>query len=321
MGLDIGYETLKLVQLSRRGNSVSLIGATEIPLTERILERETFKNKAATANLIKEAMRKAKPAPITAVKIVSALPETFVFSKTIKLPRMQAREYEEAVKAEVSQFLPIPLENAYLDYQILIDHPADSQVDILVVASPKKLVDDFVETAALAGLELIALETKPLAVGRALLSPAVKDGTLILHVGTEFSRISIWNESKIRLTSTVSVGKNQLLENLGLYVDLKTAKKKPEINADNKELIEEPITKIIDEVVSAIKYHQTRDSEPKPIRRIFLCGSAARIVGLNKIIEDEVGVTTTIAEIKLQNNAKLGPEFIPACGLALRDEY
>ena len=81
-GLDIGYETIKLVQLVRHKNSIKLVGYSEMPLTERILERDSFKNKAATANLIKEACRKAKPFPIRAKKIVSALPETFVFSKT-----------------------------------------------------------------------------------------------------------------------------------------------------------------------------------------------------------------------------------------------
>lgn len=317
-GLDIGFETIKLVQIEKRNKGHFLIGAVSIPLTERILEKDHFRNKADAANLIKNAMHKADPYNISAAKIVSALPEAFVFSKTIKLPKMSASEYEEAIPNEAAQYMPIPIEDAYFDYQILISRPDSADVDILVVASPKKLVDDYVELAKLAGLELAALETKSLAIGRAILGHNNADGIAIIHIGTEFSRISVWDNNKIRLSSTVSSGKNQLFESIG-HID-GNQRDKPKITEENEENIIPIIKKITTEVTNAIKYHQTRDYKPKPVGKTILCGSGALIEGIDDLISKEIKLPVSIARHKFINHPDLGPEFTAACGLALRDE-
>lgn len=318
-GLDIGYETLRLVQVKKGINGISLIGCTDIPLTERILDRDRIRNKAEAATLIKEACRKAKPFPITAKRIVSALPETFAFSKTIQMPKMSAKDYAEAVPLEAAQYLPIPIEEAYFDYQTLIVHPEKELVDILVVAAPKQLVEDYVEVTRMAGFELAALETKPLAIGRALLVPKEKEGTAIIEIGTEFSRISIWDGTNIRLSTTVGTGKNQLFEALGIvYGDAKT---KAIINRGNADNITIPLNNIIDETVSSIKYHSNRDFKAKEIKTILLCGSGAKIEGIDHFIEKNIKISTKIAAPVLAGKETLGTEYTTAYGLSLRNEW
>jgi len=198
-GLDIGYETLKLCEVKKHGKSVQVVGISEVPITERILERDRIKDKATTANLIKEARLKAKPGQIKAKRIVSTLPETFVFSKTIQVPKMPEKELRFAIPNEAAQYLPIPVEEVYIDYQILITHPDEALIDVLIAAAPKRLVDDYVEMAKMAGLELYALETKSIADGRAIINEKKqKDSVVILHIGTEVSRISIWDKGNNR---------------------------------------------------------------------------------------------------------------------------
>lgn len=321
MGLDIGYESLKLVELKgKRRGKATLIGAIDTPLTERILEKDSFKNIAATANLIKEACRKAKPHPIKATKIISALPETFVFSKTIQMPKMSEKEYAKAVPIEAAQYLPIPIEEVYFDYQILISHPDESLNDILIVASPKKLVDNYVEMTSLAGLELIALETKPLAVGRAVSSGAPISGSVVVEIGTEIARVSIWDNGSIRLTTTVAIGKNQILESVKA-IDPSFKEIDPIINERDFTEYSQTLGQISEEIVSAIKYHQNRDYKPKPIEKILLCGSGAKIKNIDQFIEKKTKLKTEIVTPNVKGNDKLGTEFITAFGLALRSEY
>lgn len=309
-GLDIGFETLKLVQLSQKKDKrINLVGSIEIPLTERILEHDHFKNKAQTANLIIEACRNAKPHSITAKKIVSALPETFVFSKTIQMPKMKEEEYKNAIPVEAAQYLPIPIENAYTDYQILMSHPEEKLVDILFVATPKKLVDDYVEMTKMAGLELTALETKPIAVGRAVKSSFKLDGVILVEIGTELSRISIWEENNIRLSTTVNTGKNQIKEAL-------TSQR---IDKDNL-AAKSTVISIIDETLNAIKFHQNRDYKPKPVSQVLLCGSGANFVGIGEIFQQELKLKTNIFQPQLDNDTVLGTEYVTSFGLALRNE-
>lgn len=319
-GLDIGYETIKLVQLTKSREGLSLVGAVEMKLKGRILEKDLFRNETESANQIREAMRLAKPSPITAKHLVSSLPETFVFTKTIQLPKMSERELASAVPNEAIEFLPIPLEDVYLDYQILITHPDEPLIDIFVAAAPKKLVDGYVKLAKLAGLELVALETKSFAAGRALTAEGKSlQGTLILHIGTEFSRISIWDANTIRLSSTVSVGKNQIIESLGIFK--KAEKEEITITPQKFADISQTASPIIDEIIAAIKYHQTRDYRPSPISKIILCGSSAALVGLDAFIEKEVKIKTEKVELLVSKSQVLPPQYIAAFGLALRNLY
>jgi type IV pilus assembly protein PilM len=308
-GLDIGFETIKLVELRKSKHSIKLVGAKEVRLTERILERDSFRNKAATANLIKEACRSALPGPIRAKKIITALPENFVFSKTIQMPKMSQQELEKSIIIEAAQYLPIPVEEAYLDFQTLIVHPDEPLADILLVAAPKKLVDDYVEMTGIAGLELSAIETKPIAVGRAVNASINLNGLVIIEIGTELSRISIWDNNEIRLISSVNTGKNQILEAV-------TDPRQEILSEEGKKVV----LNISNEVINAIKYHKNRDYKPNPIETILTSGSGANIHGINQFIESEVKIKTDTVLPRIDGKNNLGPEFITAYGLALRNE-
>jgi len=313
-GLDIGYETIKLVQVSQRKDRPSLVGRTEIPLTERILERDHFKNKAKTATMIKEACKKAKPQAIRAKSIVSALPETFVFSKTIQMPKMSKEEYEKAIPTEAAQYLPIPVEQVYLDYQIMIVHPDEPLVDLSIVAAPKKLVDEYVEVTKMAGYELVALETKPIAVGRAIAHSAPLKGAIIIEIGTELTRLSLWDNNNIRLITSVPVGKNQIQGSL-----------QQDFNPQKSVVESIGTTTILStlsyEILNSIKYHQNRDYRPAPISKIYLCGSGALIKGVDQFIAKETNIPVELFSPKIVGDNTLGTEYVTAFGLALRSDF
>jgi len=316
LGLDIGYESLKLVELKKNGKENVLVGSFEMPLTERIMEKDQIKNKAGVATMIKEACRKAKPCGIGARRIVTALPETFVFSKTVQLPKMKDDEYSKAILAESSQYLPIPAEEAYLDYQVLINRPDEPMADILIVAAPKKLVDDYVEMCSLADMELAALETKPIAIGRAVSAHESLNGLVIVEIGTEFSRVSIWDDNQIRLSTTVNIGKNQIFETMGWT---EFSGNGPAVSQDNFAQLIPTMGAITEGAVSAIKYHKNRDYKPSPVKKIFLCGTGAKIKNIDKFFEEETKVSCQIIAPKLAG-APLGTEYMTTFGLALRSE-
>ncbi|MEK9155890.1 MAG: pilus assembly protein PilM [Patescibacteria group bacterium] len=315
-GLDIGFETLKLVQLDIAGSSHYLHGACNFILSDRILEKDHFKDKATTAKIIIEACRRAQPNPIRARQIVSTLPETFVFSKTIQIPKRENGDYNSAIAAEVAQFLPVSVDEVYLDYQVLIVHPNESLVDILVVAAPNKLVDDYAEMARMANLELAALETKPLAVGRALIPANSKDCFLVAQIGTEITRISIWDMGSIRLITTVSVGKNQLQETPAKSEALPT-ENKADSGATETAISAKTVAPIVEEALNAIKYHQNRDYQPKPVSKIILCGSGACLAKIDQIMTEQIGINCEVVVPKLAGKHHLNTDFSTAYGLAL----
>lgn len=316
-GLDIGFETLKLCQVSRVSNKgIEIWGNIEFPITEPILDRDRIKDKAAAANIIKEACRKAKPHPINATSIVSALPETFVFSKTIQVPKMALSELSHAVPNEAAQYLPIPITEVYLDFQIMMTRPDEPLIDVLVAAAPKQLVDDYVEMSKMANLELVGLETKPIATGRAVIKDQTKS-IAVVHIGTELTRIAIWDKANIRLVTTAATGKNQILQNIsGTNPKIHTLQ---DLDFQQDESIFAlAFDTIIDEVLDAIRYHQNRSYKPTPITEIQICGSVASIKGIDEYFGKMAKIKSTISQPKIINLKSLEPQFIPALGLALR---
>jgi len=318
-GLDIGFETIQLCELKKSGRSVSVSGYIKEEIKERILDKDRIKNKAAVATLIKEACHNAKPHPIHAKKIVTALPETFVFSRTIQIPKMTPSELATAVPNEAAQFLPIPLADVYIDYQILVTHPDEPLMDILMAAAPKRLVDDYVEMAKAAGLELAALETKPIAVGRAVIPQKSEAGIAIAHIGTEITRISIWDKGEIRLVTTVAKGKNHILENIVASDPRVKTAEKAKIDEKNISEVSQAMAPVVDELIEAIRYHQNRGYKPSAVKEIYLCGSGAVIKGVDKFISDQIKIPAKIAQPKYKTREPVNPDSITAFGLALRE--
>ena len=316
-GLDIGFETLKLCQVSRSSvRGIEIWGMTEFPITEPILDRDRIRNKEAAANMIKEACRKAKPKPINAKNIVSALPETFVFSKTIQVPKMAVNELVNAVPNEAAQYLPIPINEVYIDFQILMTHPDEALIDVLVAAAPKKLVDDYVEMTKMAGLELIALETKPIATGRAIIKDKTKS-IAVIHIGTELTRIAIWDKANIRLVTTAPIGKNQIMESISTTNPEIRDLHEMDIKKD-EHLFAVAFDQIIEEVLGAIRYHQNRSYKPTPISEIEICGSVASIKGIDEYFNKNIKIHSAVTQPKIINIKSLDPQFLPSLGLALR---
>jgi len=314
LGIDIGYESVKIVSLSFSGTKISSLRATEIPIKERLFSKEKFTNLAEAANLIKEGCRKADIKITPSTKVITTLPESFVFSKTLQLSKMPKNQLAKAVYNQASDQLPIPLEKAYFDFQVLVDHPNEALMDIMIVAAPKVLVDDYVELSKILGIDLLALETKPIAAGRAILSQERKDkGILICEIGTELSRISIWDNKSIRVATTVAIGKANLFEAMG-----GNDSKSPQINSANETNVLVPLTGIIDEILNIIKYHKNRDYNPSDITKIFICGSGGKIAGLDKLFKNELKIETEFFKFNYAQKSQIGPEFTVALGCALR---
>jgi type IV pilus assembly protein PilM len=195
----------------------------------------------------------------------------------------------------------------------MIVHPDEPLVDILLVAAPKKLVDEYVEVTKMAGFELSALETKPIAVGRAVAASAPLKGAIIIEIGTEITRLSLWDNNNLRLSTSVPLGKNQIEGSLSHEYN-KSA------TISNSVTTSSLLASIPQEIVNSIKYHNSRDYHPTPIQNIYLCGSGAKISGIAEYIQKETNIGTQIILPNIKEKEKIGTEFITAFGLALRND-
>ena len=293
-GLDIGYQTLKVIQLKGDGAGARLLGVGEVPIEPKTVSKEGIKDKKKAAESIIAAIKIAKPHSISAKIVSSALPESLVFTKSIGLPNMTPQEINKNIPYQASEFFPIPPQEMYIDWQIVGQLPGKNLVDVLVVAAPKRIVDSFAETIQMAGLELSSLETKPVAVVRALIPPSDPGPYLIADVGAKTSGIICYDQRTIKITSTISSGGDDLAKDL-------------EPNLKN----------LISEILHLIKYYQNRIGQATIFRKIILTGGGANIPNLAPLMENQTKIKTEIGWPQIQLKT-FNPKFAAAIGLAMK---
>ncbi len=293
-GLDIGYSTLKVMQLKGEGAGAKLLGVAEIKIEPKTLSKEGIKDKEKAAEAIWQAMKAAKPHPISSKIVSSALPESLVFTKSVDLPNMKIEEINKNIPYQAGEFFPVPANEMYMDWQIVGQLPGKNLIDVLVVAAPKKLVDSFAEVMKIAGLELSSLETKPVSVVRALIDKNDPGPYLILDIGAQTSGIICFDQGTIKLTSTISSGGDDLakefqpnIENLG------------------------------SEIVHLVKYYQNRIGQATIFRKIMLAGGGSNLPNVAQAISQTTKIKTEIAWPLIKTKT-YNPKFATVIGLAMK---
>ena len=293
-GLDIGYKTLKVIQLHGDGPGASLQGVLEVEIPPKTLSKEGIKDKKKVAEAIIAARRNAKPRPISAQIVSSALPESLVFTKSVDLPAMKLEEIHKNIAYQANEFFPIPPNETYLDWQIVGNLPGANTIDVLVVAAPKVIVDSLAETIKEAGLELASLETKPSAVARALVAPKDRGPYLILDIGAKSSSLICYDQETIRATSTISFGGGDLA------TDFQTN-----------------VKSISAEIVHFIKYYQNRIGQAAIFQKIILAGGGANTPEVTSAIEGASRIKTVIGWPVIKTKT-YNPKFATVIGLAMK---
>lgn len=321
-GLDIGFESIKAVATRSSGGRFVVTGYHETPLDKPIIESDKISDKDKVAQLIRSTLSSALPHSIRTNRVTTVMPEFLVFSKTIQLPKMDnEKELKSAAISQMSQFLPIPLSDLNIDAQVLTSNAKQSLIDVLVAATPKAVVAEYVELFRLAGLEIVAVETKAIAATRAVVAKSDLGGLIILEIGTVNSRLAIVDRQIVRFVATINVGGNQLIRHLiqasTTQKDFLKAKYQTGIKGQEA-LVESELEKIRDGLVSAIRYHQSRDYEANRISEIRVCGSGALIPGICPAIQKQINIKTNPAKYFIINPPTgLDQRYTVALGLAL----
>lgn len=294
-GLDIGFKTLKVVQVRGSGRNAQLLSAAEIEIPENALTKDGIREKEKLAKLILEAASGAKPYRVSARIASSGLPESLVFTKIIDLPKTPLADINQKISSQAKQFFPIPAEETYIDWQVVGMNTQKNMMEIIVVAAPKVLVDQLAQTIKLAGFELMGLESKPISAVRALINPADTGTYLILDIGAKTTGLICYDERIIKLTSTAAVGGIEIQQDFDLAMQ-----------------------ELASEIAHLIKYYQNRLVRVKAFDKIILAGGGANIEGVPKTLENMIKIKTEIG-LPIMRLKAYDPKFATALGLAMKE--
>ncbi len=228
-GLDISDLSLKIIKLKRKKKSLDLVSFGEEIINPGLIKGGEIKDEKKLAEIIKEAIKKVKGEKIRTKYVIASLPEEKAFLQVIQMPRLPEEDLKSAVVYEAENYIPLPIEQVYLDFQIVppvsnhLDH-----YDVLIAALPKKTVDPYVACLKKANLEPLALEIESLSIARALVEKETTNSpVLIIDFGATRTGFIIFSGHSLRFTSSIPVSSQKFTEAVSqtMNVDLTKAEK------------------------------------------------------------------------------------------------
>jgi type IV pilus assembly protein PilM len=335
LGIDIGSHSIKIVEIARNQDDVQLISAGAIVTPPKSLSSSLAADQIALSDTLKTLLKQTGTRTRDAV---ISLPESQVFTRVIEVPQLSERELASAIRWEAEQYVPLPLDQVNIDFSVLRDAKVTGtgKMEVLLVASPKTLIEKYVGILDHADLNAIAAETEIIAISRALVRTAntVKN-VMIVSLGAQTTDLSIIRSGVLAFTRSISAGGEALSRALiqGLDFNQVQAEQFKQTYGVEKDKLEgkivEAVRPIMDTIASEIKraiaFYQEKYKNDR-IEVMLICGGTARLPGMVTYITEATGLETQLANPWLgikreQRFAVLDPEganFCVAVGLALR---
>jgi type IV pilus assembly protein PilM len=338
IGLDIGSSYIKIVRIddSKSGKELSLFDMAPIPFGA--VEDGVVADKTALTNALKGLLKKNGIKSGGAVVGVSG--HSSVIIKRITIPLMSEEELALSIQVEAEQYVPFDINDVNIDFQILGKNPdEDSQMDVVLVAVKKEVVNDYCAIVEGAGLEPVIVDVDSFALGNMYESnyDDVEEGALaLINIGSGITNISILKNGQPVFTRDSAVGSNYHTEALEHEFgvnreDAERLKKGQLIEGVPPEAARLAIASASDEIFSEIyrsfEFYKSTASDGD-IHKIILSGGPAVIEGFAEMTADRIGIPVEIADPfkKINISAKLDSGYVKAnaaiaavaVGLALR---
>lgn len=350
VGIDLSGSSIKAVELRNEAGRPQLVTYGFIDKAADIIKNDAAQAQQEAVQLLKEVVKKAR---VSTTRAVSALPSFSVFSSIISLPEMSKKDLMSAVRWEAKKFVPMPLEEMILDWEIVQDpqkkkesivkdaetKPEDrarKDIRVLLTAAPKALVERYVHIFKQAELQLVGLETEGFALERAMVGNDPSP-IMVVDIGARVTSIMIFKESIPILTRSIDVGGESITETImkTLNVDLDRAEQFKRdfglsMGSEGGEKIPKTIEFVTSAIINEIRYvlNIFRSQSEVPLEKIILCGGSAFLVNLpqylNSIFQVKVFVGDPWSRVSYPVDLKsvlqeIGPRLSVAIGLAMRE--
>jgi len=304
VGLDIGSSLIKIVEIDHSGSTPKIVhfGINKL-LPEAIVEGEIMDR-----NLVIDGIRECvEVSGISTSEVVSAVSGRAVIVKKVVMDKMAADDAQEAIFWEAEQHVPFDIDDVCLDFQILREDIGANQMEVLLVAAKKDMVNVHASLIRDAGLEPIVIDVDSFAVqncfevNRSALDDGERKVIGLINVGSDVTNINIIQDNSPHFTRDISVGSNNFIELLQkeLNVDyeegtrIATGDMGENDGAKVKEIVKkgsEDLSLGIERSISFLKAAGDAES----IDEVVLSGGGARIPYLKEILSEKHGIDFSV---------------------------
>lgn len=297
VGIDIGSSSVKLVQLWQTRDGYQLLNAAIMPLPPEAIVDNSLMDTAAVVDAVKNLVASLG---IKSKDVACSISGNAVIIRKIILPVMTSEELEDQISWEAEQYIPFDIKDVHIDFQILGPDSIDpSKIQVLLVASKKDIINDYVALFNDAGLSLNVMDVDSFAVQNAFeLNTEVSDEVrALVNVGAGVMNINVVKAETSLFTRDVQMGGNQYTEEIQkqLGVSAQEAETMKMLAVEQQggplaDVIGRVNDSLAQEIRRSVDFYNSTASGEERITCVSMCGGCSKMAGLKEAVSAKLGM-------------------------------
>ncbi|GFO58042.1 pilus assembly protein PilM [Geomonas silvestris] len=335
VGVDIGSSAVKLVQLRELKGGWQLQNVGVLPLPPEAIVDNTLMDSSSIVETVKKLLLSLDVKVKDAACSISG---NAVIIRKISLPVMPAEELEDQIHWEAEQYIPFDINDVNVDFEILSPDEQDlSKMNVLLVASKKDIINDYLTVFAEAGLKLVVVDVDAFAVQSAYESNYGVENEVValVNLGASIMNLNVVRDGVSLFTRDVQLGGSLYTEEIQKQFGIDTQQ------AEVKKLIasrlEDPrlaevLQRVNDTVATEMRrsldFYNSTAGEDR-ISKVYLSGGGAKTAQLVETVQQRLGMPVELLNpfLRVAVNEKefdaafldeIAPVMAVAVGLATR---
>ncbi|GAB4458771.1 MAG: pilus assembly protein PilM [Armatimonadaceae bacterium] len=317
IGVDFGTAYIKAVQVEAHRDSFRVTRAAQQRTPQAAIRDGIIVDKDAVAAATRQML---KAAGIFATSAVIAVSGPTVQVRVVKMPRMPEAALVKSARYEASKYISSNVDESNLAFEILGAVEEDvNQMNVMLVAAPREMVDSRIDTVERAGLEAVCVDLETFALQRSVVDcnrRAFEDGALraLVDIGASHTEVCLLNGASFALTRSIPIAgdtftdalKNQLrvdvaeAERIKMEIDLSVL-----LTGGDPEMVEtaKSIQSVVDEMLREIRrsvnFYQSQQTDGAPqmqLTEILLAGGSSQLPGMVPYINARLGTPARVAD-------------------------
>lgn len=337
IGVDITSTAVKMVEIVRQQGLFHLKNYGIEPLARGLVADKNITDPEAVSDVVERLTRTHN---FTTKNAATAVAGASVISKVIEMDTvMSETERESRIRLDADQYIPYPLEEVNIDFEVLGESPVtEGQSRVLLVASRSENVDQRVDVLSMGGLDTKVVDVESYAIERAFQLivdslPGQPKNVALVDIGHSQTTLYIAKDGEFIYSREQLFGGAQLTESVqnryGLTFEEATLNKRNMTLPDDYQMdvLMPFMDALVQQITRSLQFYFS-SSQSHQVDYILLCGGSASIPGLASMVEQKLGSRTSIANpfanMTISNHIPTetlimdAPSLMAACGLALR---
>ena len=340
IGLDIGASAIRVAHLTGTRAQPSLAAFGQVALPQGAVVDGEIRDPGAVSEAVAQLWKRTK---LKTKEAVLGIANQRVVVRQVDLPFLEEKEFRTALPFQAADYIPMPVDEAQLDFIILSDYMTENQdhmMRVLLVAAATEMVEAFVDTASAGGVQPSAVDLAPFAIARAV-SPVARGESgmggseAIVDVGAGITNIVVHHNGEPRFVRILLVGGDDATTSIAELQDVTFEEAEAlkfdlasDVGSDDvKRIVRGQVDSLVEEIRGSLDYYLSQE-DSEPILSILLTGGGSLTLGLGERMEETfrtpivraaplADINTSKSGLTEEQLAQVDPVAGTAIGLAL----